>query len=481
MKRLLLVFLVCAVNSIVACGADGQVPPAAVYPGMWRQWVEPGGEDYIWSVRENLPAKGYALVDSAGNSVTLNASNWGIVEDSRDGASLTLPTTIPAGNYWLVIGNQKTATRVSVRLPPVPRRTTVLSPSGSDDSGQIQAAWNSGSDVVLSPGCYTIGHSVFRPPGASLRGVNRNLVVLTRTRNAKDGADIILFVGRGGYGGTISDLTVDCTTCPGAIFYLDKSLETNPNFLRLKLISVEIARLNSIGALFEDTETIHCGGRLAAGHTMLHGMSWHGVPARSMNELILGGDQNAVINCNWDLTCRGIVMRQGPTNSYFNSLDFDRVIQGTNANEVISAEDSKGIGVQNCLFTYVQIHGGRGAALELWYTPGGNNVFRCFDVDGGEGIWLESAGVQQSGNVFESWEMRNVCGIWLDQATGNTFNDFAIVNPRPSHCNEWDWRATTFTPAQAVVRGAAGNRFTKNFSIVGMPDGWNTGLEGIPR
>ncbi len=481
MKRILWVLALCALNAIGESRADGQPSAQAVDPGLWRQSIEPGGTDYIWSRKENLPPKGYTLVDFAGNAIALSASTWGAVEDARDGTSLTLPKTIPAGDYSLIMGDQTTAARVSVRLPPERRKTALLSPSAGDDSVQIQTAWNLGSDVVLSPGCYTIVHSLFRPAGASLRGVSRNLVVLTRPFDPNDRSNTF-FEGRGGYGGTISDLTIDCTTDPGAIFYHDNAMETNPNFQRLKLISMEIARLNSTGALFEDVETIHCGGQMFAGHTMLHNMSWKGVSAGNMNELILGGDQNALINCNWDLTSRGIILRSGPTNSYFNSLDFERVIQGTNANEVILAEAARtSVGVQNNLFAYVQIHGGRGSPLQLGSTPASNNLFRCFDVDGGEAIWMGSSDVPQAGNVFDSWEMRNVVGVWLGQAKGNTFNNFAIINPRPSHCNEWDWRATTFTPVQSVVRGAAGNRFTRNFCIVGMPDGWNTGLEGIPR
>jgi hypothetical protein len=364
---------------------------------------------------------------------------------------------------------------------------------------QIQAAWNQGKDVVLSPGRYVISTglvgrraaiSAYQPPPA-LRGVNRDLVVLTRVHNPNDYQDALVF-GRGGYGGTISDLTVDCTTDPGAFVYVTEANdpELNPNFQRLKLIDAAFPKIDGggaavNGALYEDMETVGCGGFSNADHLMLHNVSWRrppNSPINYFNEWSLGGDQTAMVNCDWDLTCRGICLTNS-TNSYFNSLTFERLIFGVNGNEGILTETN---GPRNDLFTHVQYHGGHGPVLNVWYATAINNIFRGFDVEGSNGctgttaLALLSSGQAQTGNVFDTWEMRNTGGIQIIGASGNTFRNFAFVNPRPSQGSWNPFDAAMYGPRNLVMgKGVAGNSFDRRtFVVFGLPASWKVGVNG---
>lgn len=465
---------------------------------VWRTTVEPGETDYIWSPIEKLASPAY--LSSVAGSVRLDTSRRGVVEDSNDAEAVAIPASAAPGPYqfstaWPITGDvraQPAYAAVRVISSPAPRPTKRLSPSGGDDSAQIQAAWEAGHDILLSPGTYVIAHSIRQPAGASIAGTDEYSVVVIRRHNANDYRDDI-FEGEGGYGGTVSDITFDFTSDPSAQLDHDNVLRTNPNYMRLRMIDGTLPLINATGSLFQDCEFIRCCGMEIQGHTMFLRCSWEGAAMWSAdgsgqlgNELIFGGDQDVMIDCKWEDTCRGIVFRNGPTNSYFNSLNFHHLVTGGNANEVLLAEESPtDLGLRNNLFTYIQIYSGRGAAIQL-NAPATNNIFRCFDIQDGFGINLvgEVGGqrVPQTGNLFETMELRYVRGIFLGQGVvGNTFREIAIIDPRPSWSNEWWFSLSRFPLTDQVIRGAAGNRFTQDFRVFGMPDGWTTGLEGIAR
>ncbi len=337
-----------------------------------------------------------------------------------------------------------------------------------------------------------IAHSIRRPGGTSIAGTDEYSVVVVRRHNAGDYRDSI-FEGEGGYGGTVSDLTFDFTADPGPFLEHDNLLRTNTNYLRLRLIDANLPLERSVGTLYQDCNFVATGGAENDGHTMFRDCRWEkptfwaaGGYGNLVNELILGGDQNVLINCVWEDTCRGIVLRGGPVNSYFNSLSFRHQVTGSNANEVLLAEDTAAsVGLRNNLFTYIQIYGGRGSAIQF-DAPATDNIFRCVDIRDGLGINLfGTAGgqrVPQTGNLFEQMELRDARGIYLGAGVvGNTFRKIAIIDPRPTWGNEWYFALSRFPLTDQVVRGAAGNRFTQDFRVFGMPDGWTTGLEGIAR
>jgi len=455
--------------SLAALAQAQTTQPVAV--GVWRTTVEPGGADYVWSAKEQLPALPAALLPC----------QWGYNEDACDGACITIPANTPVGP--LSIAGLAT---VNVIARPATRPSVLVPASLGDSAPRIQAAWNAGQDVILPSPFYQLYEPLVWPPGANLRDVTE-AAVLKRIRSTGDQPNPVIFTGQApGYGGTISDLTIDCTACPGAAVYYDDQYRqrVNPSFQRLKILRGQLPNINSIGLLLEDVDLVQSGGRIDSSHSLLHNISWNGVPVAGFNELIFGGDQSAIINAVWDNTARGLVLRSGPTNSYFNSLRFRGMTQVGNAGEGILCEDLGGIGAQRNLFAYTQYYDSGGPILNCWQTPFCNNIIKGLDADGcgtHSMVMIATATAPQAGNLFINWEIRNGGKIRIDAgASGNVFAQFAIVNPRPTQGSWAGVGAENYGP-QAMVygTGAAANTFDPaTFLVTGLPAGWKVGVNG---
>jgi hypothetical protein len=179
----------------------------------------------------------------------------------------------------------------------------------------------------------------------------------------------------------------------------------------------------------------------------------------------------AIINASWRDTSRGMVLRQGPQDSYFSRLVFDGIEYSNNGDEVILVEDLGGPGLLNCMFFHVRVRNCDGAAIEFWATPAINNLFCGVQVNGGQGIWMHPDKTRQTGNVFENVELRGCVGVNLETATDNTFKGLAIISPRPTWSNQEYFNPEFYPPISSAIRGSAGNVFNP-LVVRDLPPGW---------
>jgi hypothetical protein len=188
------------------------------------------------------------------------------------------------------------------------------------------------------------------------------------------------------------------------------------------------------------------------------------------NECIAHGDQLAMINASWHNTGRGIILRKGPTNSYFSRLVFDGIQYANNGDEVILVEDPTP-GLQNCMFFHIRVRNCSGPAIQFWDSPVSNNYFRGVQVNGGQGIVLWPNGKTQTNNLFEDVELRGCTGIKLGGAIGNTFKGLAIISPRPTWANQEYYDPQYYPRISSAIHGSAGNVFNP-VTIMDLPEGW---------
>jgi hypothetical protein len=494
---------------------------------IWRTTVTQGETDYVWDTAGKLQfavrqhENNWSLTGPAGavpnwpsldpSKVSLNGY-WGVgaigqwgnrSEDISDGQVVPIPSTVAPGNYTLALGTAtlptpKTLT-LTVRAAPVVQMVDV-SPPGPGSSGQVQdasatiqaavntalAPGNTMLQVNLAAGVYQINNTITLPGHVSVAGAHRDATILVRMHNPGSVSNVVFDSGSNDNSyATFSDFTLDASHDPlagGCVLYHNgnSSAAQNLSFLRLRLRRATGPQGATIGMLCKDVKMIESGMSAATGHTALCNVEWDGLPVAGNNEITLGGDQNLVISCTWDQTCRGIVLRNSPTNSYFNSLVFFRIGLTNNASQVILADDvPTATGMQNDLFTYIQCQGCVGPFAQI-SSPASNNMFRQFDKDCGAGIWL-TGGATQTNNTFTDFELRHTAGGFVlnsggSGATYTTIKDGAIVAPQPSHCNSWGYDPSRLL-GQALFNdiGGAHKNWVRNLVVVSLPSGWSIG------
>jgi hypothetical protein len=494
---------------------------------IWRTTVTQGQTDYVWDTGANLPfavrqhENNWSLTGPAGavpnwpasdpSKVSLNGysgvgamEQWGNrCEDVSDGEAVPIPSTVAPGTYTFALGterlpNPKTLT-LTVRAAPVVQMVDV-SPPGPDSSGQVQdasatiqaavntalASGNTMLQVNLAAGVYQINNTITLPAHVSVVGAHRDATILVRMHNPANASDVVFDSGSNDNSyATFSDFTLDSSHDPlasGCVLYRNSNASPaqNLSFLRLRLRRATGPQGPTVGMLCKDVKMVESGMSAATGHAALYNVEWDGLPVAGNNEITLGGDQNLVISCTWDQTCRGIVLRNSPTNSYFNSLVFFRIGLTNNASQIILADDaSTATGMQNDLFTYIQCQGCVGPFAQI-SSPASNNVFRQFDKDCGAGIWLTGSATQTN-NTFTDFELRHTAGGFLLNSAGSgatytTIENGAIVAPLPSHCNSWGYDPSRLL-GQALFNDIGGphKNWVRKLVVVSLPSGWTIG------
>ncbi|HEY1921402.1 MAG TPA: hypothetical protein VGG44_01445 [Tepidisphaeraceae bacterium] len=444
---------------------------------IWRTTVSPGDVTYIWSRQGHLPAgvNGSALGGKAftlDDSIPLKQFSWGdsfIWRDSYFATGLTVPAEAEPGTYHLHIQGQDTSIAITVRARPASMPIVEVPPSGKVDSANIQAALNAGKSVRLSAGVYTIDRTITVPGGASVRGSHRDATILIRTPSGKDYKDT-LFTSTGD-DISFSDFTADGMFAPGAVlFHNYPGSNRRAVFQRLRLRTMTTMMWTGPESLVQDIELKYCGGFVGGDHSLWKDISFEGY-CDGGNECIAYGDQFAMINASWRDTGRGIILRRGPTNSFFSRLVFDGIQYANNGDEVILVEDASP-GLQGCIFFHVRVRNCDGPAIQFWASPASDNYFRGVQVNGGLGINLWPDGkVVQTNNLFEDVELRGCAGISLGGATGNTFKGLAIISPRPTWSNQEHYSAKFYPRTSSAIRGSKGNVFNP-LTIMDLPEGW---------
>jgi hypothetical protein len=501
---------------------------------IWRTTIAQGDSDYVWSTDENLPpsARWVLTNNETGAQVPIITSHWGrMQEDSNDAQSLFIPPSTPIGAYTLTIapaGQRPQSLALAVVAPLVPtRQISVTSPGADRDaSPTIQTAVNTAHaagtmlQVNLAPGVYRINRRICLPPNVNVVGADRDTTILVRTYNADDAAyfssETPLFTPESitgdTSGETLSDFTVDCshdTSAVGSPLFAGfpgGAHITNMNFLRLRLIQAAGPSIH--GMRFEDVEMVNSEIYLGSGSNLLKDVHWKGLPS-SGNELILGGDQNVVINCSWDNTQRGIILRAMmgdsgmPTHSYFNSLTFSRIAKTANTGEVILLETTSALPMSDNVFSYVQYQGCYGPPVMFWNSAASNNHFHDFDSDRAGALALYGyGGAMQTGNVFRNFELRDglpdVALNWGGKLptftqghylANNSFDGFAVIDPVPSMGMEFYlsdlniYEPSHFGPHPSMFSnvGPPNNNTVTNLTVVGLPPGWSAETLGADQ
>jgi len=509
---------------------------------IWRTTIAQGDSDYVWSTDETLPpppaastpaSASWTLTNNAtGAHVPIITSHWGrMQEDSNDAQSLFIPSTTPIGAYTLTItptGQRPQTLALAVVAPLVTtRQISVASPGADRDaSPTIQAAVNTPHaagtmlQVNLAPGVYRINSRISLPSSVNVVGADRDTTILVRTYNANDAAyfssQTPLFtpesINGDTSGETLSDFTVDCSQDPSAVGspvfegYPGGAHATNMNFLRLRLIQATGPSVH--GMRFEDVEMVNSEMCLSSSSNLLKDVHWKGLPF-SGNELIVGGDQNVIINCSWDNTQRGIILRATmgesgiPTESYFNSLTFSRIAKTGNSGEVILLETTSPLSMSDNVFSYVQYQGCYGPLVMFWNSAATHNHFHDFDSDRNQGLALYGyGGAMDTGNTFRNLELRgslpDVALNWGGKlptftqghyVANNSFDSFAVIDPTPSEGMEFYYgdlsiyKPSHFGPHPSMFSnvGPPNNNTVTNLTVVGLPRGWSVETLGIDQ
>jgi hypothetical protein len=444
---------------------------------IWRTTLSPGDVTYIWSRHRHFPigingvplgGKTYTLDDA----IPLTQFNWGdtyVYTDSYYATGLTVPPNADPGTYHLHIQGQDTGIPITIRPRPIPLPVVDVPPTGKVDTANIQAALSAGKSVRLSAGVYTLDRTITLPAGASVRGAHRDATFLMRTPNDRDYQDT-LFTSRGD-DISFSDFTADGIFAPGAVlFHNDPGENRHATFQRLRLRTMATMLWRGPGSFVQDIELINSGGWVGGDHSLWKDISFEGYYA-SGNECIANGDQFVMINASWRNTGRGIILRKGPTNSFFSRLVFEGIQYANNGDEVILVEDATP-GLQGCMFFHVRVRNCDGPAIQFWDSPASDNYFRGVQVDGGLGINLYPNGrTIQTNNLFEDIELRGCVGIRLGGATGNTFKGLAIISPRPTWANEEHYTPQYYPRISTAIHGSKGNVFNP-VTIMDLPEGW---------
>ena len=445
---------------------------------LWRTELQAGDFTYAWTPEGSLPVgtNGSALggdTFSLDNSIPLTQSYLGRTQcywDTQFATALHAPAETPPGTYSLYIRGKKTGNQITILPPARQRSTLILQPAiGADSSAAIQTALDQDHNVLLAPGVFTIGHEITIPAGAWISGQSPSLTVLRRSPSDDYGNRF--FTARGG-GFTISDLSFEgpeglSPICIHAVPGIDMGCVN----LR-RICCTNTANLlagEATGSHVNDITLDRVSGAQGSSHQL-----WRNIRVVNVgpggNEFIVGGDQRVLIDIDFQNTGRGMIFRQGPTNSYFNSLTFAGINSIANGSEILLVEDVAGSsGLVNCLIFHVDIRDCCGA-VEFWVTPTINNQFRDFRMAGGGGILFCCNGAEQSHNTFTDFELRGCVGIQLDQALWNTFTNIAIISPRPTSSNQRNVDPVFFKP-RAVIQARETNKFNK-VQIIDAPQGW---------
>jgi hypothetical protein len=433
---------------------------------------------YIWSREGHLPArssgdpiggKTYSLDDA----IPLKQFQWGdsyIGKDTSYATGLEVPAEAQPGIYHLHIQGNDTGIAITIRPRPVQLAEVVVPPSGKVDSANIQAALNAGRSVRLSPGVYTIDRTITVPGSAAVRGAHRDATILIRTPSDEDYNNT--FFTSLGDDIAFSDFTAEGVFAPQAVlFHNYPGVNRRGVFQRLRLRTMTTMMWAGFESFVQDIELKKCGGWVGGDHSLWKDISFEGRCEFTGNECIAYGDQFAMINGSWRDTARGMVLRRGPTNSFFSRLVFEGIQYATNGDEVINVEEGPP-GLQNCIFFHMRVRNCSGAAIEFWSSPASNNYFRGVQVNGGQGIlFWPKGGVTQTNNLFEDVELRGCAGIFLNGATGNTFKGLAIISPRPTWANQERYDPRYYPRISSAILGSKGNVFNP-VTIMDLPEGW---------
>jgi hypothetical protein len=463
--------------------------PAGAALTVWRTTVTPGGQTLVWTRQGNLPTGegGSAILNAwqlsnAQTNVTLTEQHEGESagpDDAGFATTLNLPSDVAPGDYSLF---QKGAdTGVKINVAPLPnRRKVFLSPKGrqQDDTAAIQAALAENVALVLEPGVYEIISTISIPRGASVSGESCDAVILRRHHNSADYQDSVFTSSSQGGVVAITDLTLDGSAAIGTIIFHSDIENRNFELARVKLFRARGPLGNMPGQLVEDVEFLE-SCVMVTGPALYRRVHFQGISHVS-NEIIALGAGFAMIDCTWQDTDRGIVLRAGPNHDYFQSLTFTGITHVPNGNEGILHEDLDPAGpIAECIFSHITFRMCHGSAFQFG-SGAINNLVQHLDVDGGHGIWFSDTKMTQSGNVFRNCELRNCMGIDFGHGKGNVLDGVAIIHPQAGWINE-DYFHPGWYPARSVaIRGAAGNIF-RNVVVRDLPVGWTTGIpEQLP-
>jgi hypothetical protein len=314
------------------------------YISIWRTTVAPGDVTYIWArngrladERSNLNA--YTLDDS----IPLKPFLWGdsfSSDDLRYSTGLTIPPDAPLGTYHLHLHGNDTGVAITVAARPPEKPSAIVTPTGGPDSANIQSALDAGKSVTLSPGVFLIDRGIRIPDGAAVRGSHRDATILKRLPDPGAYQNSLFTSKAGAF--TLSDFTVEGALAPGAIVYHgDEYPHPNVVVQRLRLLEAASMMMEAPGAFVQDIEFKRSGGWVGRDHQLWKDISWEG-RCLFAHECMAVGDQFALINGSWHDTSRGMVLRHGPTNSFFSRLVFDGIQYSNNGDEVILVEDVRG-------------------------------------------------------------------------------------------------------------------------------------------
>lgn len=362
--------------------------------------------------------------------------------------------------------------------------TTILSPlgCGQDDSASINAAIKtaqaSGGTIYLSPGLFTIASSIWiEGSSVTIQGSGPS-TILRRLHNAADYWDALFSSQNGVPNLRFADFTVDgsqTTTAPLLLNAWGVCTGVDVGRIAFNEATAPLARqvTNLSGMVVHDCRLNRSSALIGGGQTY-NNVTWTGASTVT-NECILTASNITLSHLEFIGTDRGIVC-QGASNVTASWLRFIDISGGLNSGELILSENAGGTGLSNSNFSYVTAIGCDSAVItDAGTTSMTGNTFTHINQCGGRGILLGGA---STGNNFSDVELRFGGVVWLyPTAQNNSFDGLAIISPVYSQGNERYYVPSTpfMAPLQAII-GAAGNKFTANVTVQGLPAGWVSGL-----
>jgi hypothetical protein len=348
-------------------------------------------------------------------------------------ATVTIPTTAPAGKYKLAINNVDTGLAVTVTAPRTNRPRIGLTP-GTFAMVESVAPY---SDVILSPGLYTLPRPLALPAGVRIYGYGATMQTSQprTTGGAYDQlffwppADDLAFHGitflvanhvlYGSPGQWANIHWHDCTFRPASRYYAGVGRHDYRNSIYSN-------------CTFDRTAATVDGG-------LMLDCQWRGMvaPRGEGHALTIDGGQSlCVARARFDGTDRGPVLTDttGPVRGVLiTDIDLRHINRVDNGNELLLCESRYGREYSHCVF-----HRGRVANcsgdINLWNARVSGCVFNDWLIDDAS-IYFTGYEVQ-TGNLITNCEFRGGGIYFAGQAAGNTIRNCAFLDYRHTRRNQ---------------------------------------------
>lgn len=369
------------------------------------------------------------------------------------------------GRFRLMLGNVDCG-QINA-ITPLPRRGhPVVVPPGVYDPSTLEQIL-AVSDVTLAPGEHRLTRAMRLPPGATIRGFGARLVKISNPADQYD--HLIKLANRC----TLIGLTVVCADAGSAAFVNDHA----GNELVASQCRFEDGMLGhwaSEGSLFDRCEFVRFSTGPFRGQSMMAGCRWQG-HALAGHSYVIAGGANAMLNCGFDGTDRGIVLV--PAQSHIeNGLYAGVNIRGLhvcrNGNEVLGCDDAP-FAVRNNMFLRIHASDCQGQ-VNWWGAETIGNVIRGCTFDG---VTMSFSGRRlQRDNIIEDCEFDG-CGIQFDGAAkSNTVRRVIISGVRPTGANQTPGTpgpmpAAIWATEATYTDGQPTNRVTESLRVTGLPAG----------